>query len=247
VSRPAAAAAGGPAGQPASAASRQAEPLPGRYALARRLIDRCGDLTRDTLPGNVMFDDGTHGDLLAGDGIYSLSYADTRKEGTYTFRFFARGKTADSLAFNRLALFSHYVSIAPSPESSPVSFVATQVSGAWQQAVAFVLPKDLLGNYLGPGFAGAFQVSVAGGLASGPIVDLGNGVYGQQIQYPKGGDPQVSFGLPDVCFHTHVGPGGAGGGHHPPPCPEHPCPWIWIILILLLLLLIILWLSLRRR
>ena len=231
------------AGQPGSRSGASPEPLPGRYAMARGLIDRCGALPRDTLPGVPLYDDATHGDLIAGDGIYSLSYQDTQKEGTYTFRFFARGKTADSVGFNRLALFSHYVSIAPSPEASPVSFVPTQATGAWQQAVAFVLPKDALGNYLGPGYAGAFQVSVAGGLAQGTLVDLGNGVYGQGIRYPKGGNPDVTISIPDLCFHTHVGP---GGGHHQPPCPDHACPWIWIILILLLLLLIILWLLLRK-
>ena len=98
---------------PAAAQGGTPDPRPGRYALAAILLDKCNKQDGKTdLPGTKLFDDGTHGDLIAGDGVYSLSFG-TTIEGSYNFRFHVRGTESGGAAFGRTSLLSQYVRVGP--------------------------------------------------------------------------------------------------------------------------------------
>ncbi len=232
---------------PPSAQTGSGDPRPGRYALAAQLLDKCQLQDGKTdLPGSALYDDGTHGDLIAGDGVYSLSFASTL-EGSYNFRFHVRGTDSVGTAFSRTSLLSQYVQVAPTPQATTTSLQTGVISGGMQTAYAFFLPRDNLGNYLGPGFAFKYTVTVNGGATIGGVIDLGRGVYGQQVVYSVGGQPpQVIIDGHDPCFRTVVG----GSGSPPSTCGSctvHGSWVLWLLVVLLFIIIVILIVMLRRR
>jgi hypothetical protein len=261
-------------GGPTKAAAPPAagDPIPGRYALARQNFDRCQKqgLQRGSLPGQPLFDDGTHGDLAAGDGVYSLLFTGTSKEGSYNFRFHARGTATVSPApfpppedtpppiiptmkFERTSLQSLYVGVFPTPSATTTSFVNGAVIGGQQIGYAFILPRDAAGNYLGPGFAGSFTTTAVGAVLVGSVLDLGNGVYAQEVQFPVNGKPGVVFEMKEPCYSQGVGPGAPPSGCGPAPCKDSCWAFIWkyarlwLLLLAAVALLLVLLLWLRRR
>ena len=56
------------------------------------------DATIDNIP---LFDDGSHGDIQAGDGTYSNMYTDTNVGGQYNLIVYSSGTTPDSYPFTR--------------------------------------------------------------------------------------------------------------------------------------------------
>lgn len=223
------------------------DPRPGRYAQAAALLDQCNVQDGKTdLPGTKLFDDGTHGDLVAGDGVYSLSYG-TTLEGSYNFRFHVRGTDGAGVAFGRTSLLSQYVQIAPTSAATATSFQVGPVTGNLQTAVAFFLPRDGRGNYLGPGFATKYTAVVNSGTLLGGVADLGRGIYAQEVAYPVGSaPPQVTIQGQNPCFSTVVG--GHGGGHDQcGPEGAHAC-WWWLLLVLLLsIVIVVLIIKLRKK
>jgi hypothetical protein len=235
----------GAANPPGSTAGGAPDPRPGRYALAAALLEKCQQQdTKNDLPGTKLFDDGTHGDLIAGDGLYSLAF-ETTLEGSYNFRFHVRGTDGGGVAFGRTSLMSQYVRVAPTPAATTTSFQVGPIAGGVQTAVAFFLLRDNLGNYVGPGFASSYKVAVNGGAPVGTVVDVGRGVYAQEVAYPvKGQPPQVLIEGHDPCFSAVV-----GGANGPPPggVESHWCKWQWVLIFLLLIIVLILVAKLRRR
>ena len=51
----------------------------------------------------TLFDDGTHGDGAANDGVYANSFTDTQNEGTYSFAISATGTSPNGIDFVREA------------------------------------------------------------------------------------------------------------------------------------------------
>lgn len=217
-----------------------ADPRLGRYQLAQQLLERCHVQDGKTdLPQNELFDDGTHGDLVADDGVYSLAFG-TTLEGSYNFRFHVHGTDSAGTDFSRTSLLSQYVQVAPSPGATATSFELATVSGGLQTAYALFLPKDNLGNYLGPGFASKYHVTVNGGATVGAVVDIGRGAYGQQVVYPARADhPQVIIEGGDPCFHTTI-----GGDDRPDGSRGY---WCWLLLLLVVLVFIVLIRFFRRK
>lgn len=246
-------AAGTPAAtQPAALAG---DPQTGRYALSAYHFERCHKegLDRNNLPGTKLYDDGTHGDLLADDGIYSLSYADTLLEGTYNFRFFALGTTTDGTEFARMRVVSQYVGIEPDSSSTATTVQPGPVIGGLASQLFYFLPEDALGNYMGPGFSHKFKVSTSTGYLYGDVIDLQNGYYLQTVRYAAGGsNPVVTITTTDGCFEKVVSiEGEHGSSACPPACATADYYyWCWIICVLIILLLLILllicWLRKRR-
>lgn len=237
--------AGSSAGVPGSAAGTSSgDPLPGRYALAAYHFQRCGKegLDRNNLPGTKLYDDGSHGDLVAGDGIYSLAYTDTDLEGSYTFRFFALGKTTDNLDFGRMRTLSQYVGIEPDPASTASQVQNGPVVNGLQTKLYYFLPRDGLKNYLGPGFSHKYKATTSAGQLYGSIMDLNNGYYVQAVRIARGGpEPTVTITSTDGCFKKTIGPGADGGK---PPVEKLIK---WLILIIIVLLLLLFWCWLRKR
>ena len=227
------------AGTTTTSTAAAGDPISGRYALAADAFSRCNKngLNRLALPGLKLYDDGTHGDPIPGDGIYSLAFTDTNLEGSYTMRFHVRAKNSDGIDFTRTRTTSQFVGIQPDPGATNSTMIAGPIVGNLQTASIYFLPKDLLGNYVGPGFAGAFTVSVQVGQLVGTLKDVGNGYYVQTVQYaPSGPSPVITVAMPGTCFEKVIDTGAR--------------PWwlLWVIaiIILLILLFFILWLLARR-
>ncbi|HUX53265.1 MAG TPA: C25 family cysteine peptidase [Williamwhitmania sp.] len=110
-------------------------------------------LVRDT--GSFkLYDDGQHGDLLANDGIYGNNFDDTKKSGTYTFRFVASG--IPTIETNRTTTRewtkSLYTSVAIDAASSNLTVTLTGKTMDGNNYFAKVTPKDKYNNFLGPGY-----------------------------------------------------------------------------------------------
>lgn len=226
-------------------ATANGDPKTGRYALSAYHFERCQKvgLDRGDLPGTKLLDDGTQGDLLADDGIYSLSFANTDLEGSYNFRFFALGATDDGVKFGRMRATSQYVGIEPDEVSTAIDVQAGPMIGEQASQLIFFLPRDAQGNYTGPGYNYKFKTSVSGGGLYGGIIDMQNGYYLQAVLYnPQGPDPVVTISTTDGGFETTVGE----------PATTDNSNWVikylWVIILLLLLFIIILiWLLLLCR
>jgi len=101
------------------------------------------------LPRIPLFDDGSHGDKRKGDGVYTNRFKDTGKEGTYTFNFQAAG--AD---FSLEQNCQQYISIKPNPQYSLLELKWFDKSSDESPQYLYninLIPKDSLGNFLGPG------------------------------------------------------------------------------------------------
>jgi hypothetical protein len=136
-----------------------------------------------------LYDDGTNGDVTANDGTYTNRFANTRKEGTYSFYFQAKGPTQNGNNFLRERQIQTYLSVRPTPETIVVN--AVQLAGGDNQRFDVVVtPKDPYGNFLGPGQPGLLTIVAVGGSSTGTLRDNLDGSYTQTIVVPSGTDPQ---------------------------------------------------------
>jgi Zn-dependent metalloprotease len=140
-------------------------------------------------PGRVapvkipLYDDSTHGDQKAGDGIYTTTYSDLVKEGTYAFHIRVSGVTKDNTPFDREGSVQKYVSVKVSPEHSLVKIISlNQIVGKYRTYKMVITPKDALGNFLGPRYAGTIKMSIPQGRLVGPVLDNLDGTYTQMVQ-----------------------------------------------------------------
>jgi len=103
-------------------------------------------------PKVYLHDDGNRGDLTANDGIYTGVFSDTRYEGSYTFKFRARGKNRIGITFDRTVTLSEYVKFAASHINTKVSVIETKIDNEKKIVIAKikVTPRDSFGSYLGP-------------------------------------------------------------------------------------------------
>lgn len=104
-----------------------------------------------------LYDDGTHGDAVANDGIYTNRIADTPKEGTYSLHIRASGRT-DWGIFERDKVIQKH--LKPRVSSRYVLVKVTAVATTVPRLRRFkiiVTPKDALGNHLGAGY-GPWQI-----------------------------------------------------------------------------------------
>ena len=108
--------------------------------------------------------------------------------------------------------------------------LGSNVNG-YQTAQVYFLPKDLIGNYLGPGFPGNFKVSLSSGQVIGLIKDIGNGIYLQNIRYlAKGPQPTITLELPGTNQTKTIG----GEGE------LNICKILIVILLAIIIILVIL-------
>jgi len=144
-------------------------------------------LVRDT--GSFrLYDDGQHGDLLANDGIYGNSFDDTKKSGSYTFRFVASGipTIETNQTTTREWTKSLFTSVAIDAASSNLTVTLTGKTMDGNNYFAKVTPKDKYNNYLGPGYDAYMVVVKPSGnrrvKLSNPAVD---GIYSGNIVLTK--------------------------------------------------------------
>lgn len=128
----------------------------------------------------TLFDDGTNGDVVANDGVYTNTFSDTLKEGVYSFRFKASGPTRHGNFFNRERSIHEYLGVRTVAEAVDVAAVLLSLNDI--KGYDFSLtPKDLIGNFVGPGFVGNIDLRTNVGQFEGALRDNLDGSYTQTL------------------------------------------------------------------
>jgi hypothetical protein len=177
------------------------DPLGPRQRMARYLVDvKKVPFPSRTGPVRIrLYDDGTHGDAVARDGVYTGQFTQTAKEGTYSFYVHAAGKTRAGMAFVRENTVQKYLKVNVAPKHVAIDIApATKIDRRWVRHNITITPKDGLGNYLGPGYAGAIRLGSFQGHFVGTIQDNLDGTYSQTLVWPanvklKKGDLSVDL------------------------------------------------------
>jgi hypothetical protein len=178
-----------------------------------------------------MRDDGLGADLKADDGIYTGVFQDTQYEGSYTFRFRARGQNRDGVTFDRNETLSEYVGFAASPAETKVEFVKAVVDRREKivRATVKLTPRDAFGSYLGPFRGEPIRLWSSSGEFAPTYKDNKDGSYSFTLVYLMDTVPLVSVSVGDVIVAEQA----------PVEVEEAGLP-IWVFLVLLLLVVLIL-------
>lgn len=187
----------------------------------------------------VLYDDGTHGDAAARDGIYSAQLDPVRLPGLLTADIVAAGNAARLGQFVRQLHASATIRHADfSLTNSSLSARRAGSDAAGNTLVTIITtPRDTFGNYLGPGHRDRIAVRVPGATPTEKMVDRLDGSYAQTFAVPSG-----SLGLPATIVIDGT------------PAFTRPIRRLLVFhygryLLLILLLLVILWIVwyLRRH
>jgi hypothetical protein len=204
-----------------------------RFALMDRLLLACkktGLARSQTVL--ELYDDGSHGDVTANDGLYTLRFTNTQFEGSYDFDFKAEGTTAAGNKFTRVKRTATYARVHVDPSNTGFGSQLIGQVGNLVTTVYFVTPRDRFGGYLGPGFPDQVQFTASRGQWLGTVVDYNNGIYARTLRYDR------SLGEPVV---VPVVQGQVVGKATP------RIPWWLCLLIIAILIVIIILLWLWRR
>lgn len=181
-----------------------ADPASYRGLWAQQYMERCGlkGLPRDRATGMRLVDDGTSGDETAKDGIYSLEIANTKAEGSYVFRFEARGKTDQGTPFEREHEVAEYVFVDVEPDPA-ISQSGVRVYGQMGTALMleyWVMPADRMGGFLGPsmGHHVGFAKAGGGGEVVSQTIDNLNGIYSVLVRWDRRLDERPPTIIPTV-------------------------------------------------
>lgn len=115
-------------------------------------------------PGVLTFtDDGSAagGDVKANDGVYSARLRDTSKPGKYRFEVTLDWDTPLTGKVRRIEALECQVRVRPDAGASTINAGQGQVT---------VVPRDRLGNYLGPSYGARIGVSVGGTTIPSPQI-----------------------------------------------------------------------------
>lgn len=179
------------------------DPLSGKGLMFKTLLnvtDR-NDLPIVVPPQFQLFDAEARGN-------FTNAFADTAKEGTYTFRFRVEGQLADGSRFSSMFVRSTWVGVRPDP--ALLNPVWSAIDGLTSTVTFKPQYKE---EYLGPYRTAVIKVHVANGTASGPLIDNIDGSYTQRVKHERGVDPIVSieiYGTPMVPTGPGITPGASG-------------------------------------
>lgn len=188
-----------------------------------------------------LYDDGTHGDANADDGVYTNTFDNTTIEGIYTFTIVANGITPMGNKYTRESTTQRYVEVGVSPNNIEIVANFTEVIEDELRAYYQITltPKDTFGNYLGPGYADSISLTSTKGEFVSAIEDKLDGSYTVTLRTPsyekeEDIDIRVNVGGADTTFELEE-------ISDRPPADEDN--WlIWAILIIVLLIIIaLLW------
>jgi hypothetical protein len=147
------------------------------------------EVRRITVPGRLpptdirLFDDATHGDQIAGDGVYTNTIGQTAKQGSYAFRVRASGTTTGGHGYDRDASFNRYLVSGVSAVQTALVAVRQHSKSPNRKRYALkITPRGALGNYLGPQYAGAIRLKVGSEVKLGPLADNLDGTYTQLLE-----------------------------------------------------------------
>jgi hypothetical protein len=134
-----------------------------------------------------LYDDGLHGDGAAADGTWANYYAATKTEGVYTFRFQAAVTTKLGESTTREKTISTFVAVGKIDLNMTKIFVALQPTGihGYSDYKITLIPKDSLGNHLGPGYSRLIELNADDMDFVSPITDDGAGGYTATLRIPS--------------------------------------------------------------
>jgi hypothetical protein len=195
----------------ALASSTGVEPKAARFVKMDALLKACNKAGLEFIedPGTDLYDDGTHGDVTANDGIYTLRFLNTQYEGSYVFRFKATGTSPSHSNFGRIKTQAEYVRVNVDPGQTTFRSRVYQQAGNIVTREYFMIPRDRFGGYLGPGFPEEIHFNTTAGTFISPIVDYNNGIYSQFLRYDSTTDNPVVSGTAEG---KPLPPLGAGAG-----------------------------------
>lgn len=198
-----------------------------------------------TAPQTVQFyDDGTHGDRNAEDGLYTARFNDTVREGTYSFLIQANSKAGpDDLPFQREKLIQKHISVTPSAEHVVLMIDPLGVSDDnIRQFAVTVIPKDAIGNYFGPNKSSSVSLSASKGQFIGTVVDNLDGSYIQTLSLSEDVDVNTVDLTLAVGDSTHT----FNLDDYTTPDGTSLFKWLFIV-ILLFIIFILLSILIKRR
>ncbi len=198
---------------------------------------------RDSL---VLYDDGTHGDRIANDGIHAALMPAHRFDGVVNLKVdvFARDTTRRTclqrdLRFTDLLLArvtpaliranvlwhrDYDVARFFDPGTPELLPKEAPPAGSKRSIVAFT-PKDSLGNHWGPGRASVIRFASSDAKLVGPVIDNWDGSYLQVLEHASDVRPSITITAGDVASDA-IALGGGGGLR----------AWWWLILLVVVVL-----------
>lgn len=166
------------------------------------VMDKLGlkTLSKTGGPRIYLHDDGVNGDAKAKDGIYTGLFIKTVLEGSYTFRFRARGIDKNGVVFDRTETLSEYIKFKADPEKTVVEIIALEVNRKEKRisATLKVIPRDMFGSYLGPFSGEKINVWSSKGYFSSKYKDNKDGSYTYTLIYPEDSSPLISVSVGNV-------------------------------------------------
>ncbi len=150
-----------------------------------------------------LFDDGSHEDERAGDGIFNSKFLELRTPGLYQVLYRLSGTTPDGIPFNRELFFHSYVEVNVQGNWNDSKIEFERLPPLDNQAAARVRIsfQDQYANVPLPGQAAITQISPERGFVRGELVDRLDGSYTQDVIYdPKLGEPNITVRYGEVTF-----------------------------------------------
>jgi hypothetical protein len=198
-----------------------------------------------------LYDDGTHGDLVASDGIFSNNALTLQRDGIHNFHIFVEDLQATPVAcLGSDFAIAHYVAVGLTSNAlvnnlalqeihanrlfdpSAARYLEAPLAKGSVRRAIIVTPKDELGNLWGPGRAHKVAFGLEGARAASPVFDQGDGSYLQLVDYDKGSKPRAWVRVGDVATQA------VSITELETTEPRH---WFWWILIVIVFAVIVLW------
>lgn len=189
--------------------SKFPDPTPQSHYLSG-VMEKLGIETLNKIGGPRIYlrDDGKNADSMAGDGIYTGVFESTELEGSYTFKFRAKGQNKNGVTFDRNETLSEYVKFAASPDKTKVEVVSsvTDPKEKIVRATIKVMPIDAFGSYLGPFRGKNIRPWSSSGNFSSKYEDNKDGSYSFTLTYPIGEAPLISVSVGDILVADRMKP-----------------------------------------
>jgi hypothetical protein len=180
-----------------------------------------------------LYDDGTHGDAAAGDGVYTGRFEGTTVAGTYIFDVQASGRTPGGTPFERSVHIERQIAVKADRISAAVDRLPAE-SRDFDVFEITLRPADVYGNLLGPDRQHLILWEATAGEFPAPAVDHLNGTYSRRLKLEAGlqpGSVDLAFVIGDSSFRLNLGKALQ---------PRSPVPAGWLVLLLFILLAILL-------
>jgi len=151
-------------------------------------------------------DDGLPPDKKAGDGIYTGELTDTAKTGMYDIHLRAEPKQGSPFLFNWSYEISALVKVGDIDGKKSKVVIKTiqkpDKPGSSRLMEVLILPVDIYGNPLKPGYAGDIKLTVSQGTLQGGLIDNLDSTYSQFLRLAPGEIAAVKVNVRGVNLGT---------------------------------------------